>query len=228
MSSIEASVIEVKYLSEDRIEEMYRLMQSSYENVIFSEFCKDLAEKQYCLVIEKEKQLKGFSSIEAYDLVWQGEKFHVIFSGDTIVHKSLRNSRILWLTFGRWMLDYSRDKKCIWFLISKSYRTYQYLPQNFLHYFPAFGTMDKNLSSLAKVLVEKKFGGHYDTDQMVIKAMEHQQYLKCMEQPKLRKSPHQIFYETLNPGYWQGDELICCAPFSVENLQARVLRQLLR
>ena len=228
MRDLKSRVVLVESLTVDQITSMICLMKESYEGITKYDFTNDLKNKQFCLLIEDKDCVCGFTTIETFQMHWKKSIIDVVFSGDTVIKKEYRNTNILWLSFGKWMLTYSKNKDLYWFLISKSYRTYRYLTQNFNHFFPSISAQDSNLKGIATALAKTKYPNQYSEKENVIKSDARKQYLKITEQPKIKFSKQESFYYNLNPGYVNGDELVCVVPYSQENLKERVLNKFTR
>ena len=226
MSRSTSRVLEVAHLTSLQIEEMFALMLESYEGVLRNTFVRDLQQKDFVLLLEQGQEIIGFTTIQTYTEIWKQKICHIVFSGDTIVKASFRHNPLIWMSFGRWMLEYSYGKNLFWFLISKSFRTYRYLIQNFKEFYPSIQGQDLEMKGLATKLAKNKYPHQFDEKTMVIKAKVGSQYLKHDQQPHYRASDQEIYYYEMNPGFMAGDELVCLTHFREGNLQERILERL--
>lgn len=233
-----AEIYRISDLSCDRTEEMYALMVRHYEHVARADFVSDLAEKDWViqLVDSDDGTLQGFSTLMRYRHRYGGREIAVAFSGDTITSPAYWGGMQLPLAFGGLMfslLDEDPNTPLYWFLISKGFRTYRFLPVYFHHFYPRF---DADTPAWEKGLLDDlastKFGQRYNAATGIIEAADAAPTLR----PELtgnhtaerRRDPHIDFFLDRNPGHARGDELACIARFAAENLRPFVRRQLSR
>lgn len=226
-------VIKTTDITNDNIEQMLRLMQENYDNVSMEGFLRDLSEKDRVILLEDAEGIKGFSTQMQFDHTIDRKTVTVVFSGDTIIDRSCWGTLALPLTFGRMMFDIkarSEDKVLYWFLISKGYRTYRFLSTFFKVYYPNNNDLEgKFEQQLLAEVAQVKFGDSFDRKAGVIRANPDSQKLKsgiCDISQERRKNRHIAFFEELNPGYPNGDELACIAEFDRSNITPFILKRL--
>jgi hypothetical protein len=119
-----------------------------------------------------------------------------------------------------------------WFLISKGYKTYRYLPLFFREYYPRHATPTPPWAkSVIDVLGRQKYPRAYDPTAGIIRAgstaCRLRRHVAAVTFAKLRDPAVSFFVET-NPGHELGDELCCIAPLTRENFSNAAVRPLRR
>ncbi len=131
MEPLKASAGPIRALTEELIEQMYRLMETHYEGVRRERFRADLLEKDRVILLQDPQgNVRGFSTLRCYPftLATARESVRIIFSGDTIIdrrhwgHQALAFAWIWWA--GREKAQFP-EVPLYWFLISKGPRTYR-------------------------------------------------------------------------------------------------------
>src|SRR5205814_4782134 len=110
-----------------------------------------------------------------------------------------------------------------WLLISKGHRTYRYLSAFSRDYYPA---PDKptppEMRDLMILLARDRFGDAYDCAAGVLRFPQSQGHLRAPYahvSDAHQRLPEVDFFLAHNPGYAQGDELVCLCELAAENLQ---------
>ena len=162
-------------LEEDR-RQMYQLMQRHFDNVDWDVFQEDLSEKQWVIRLMDEKSgvLSGFSTQMLFPIVAGGKEVLAVFSGDTIVDRDNWGTMALGLAAVRLafsLIGQHPDRELFWFLISKGYKTYRFLPVYFHEFFPRY---DQPTPSWAKEILDAcgrcKFPHTYDAETGIVVA----------------------------------------------------------
>ena len=74
---------------------MLRLFADHFQGVISDVFERDLAEKNWVLLIEEDQILRGFSTLLVYETRHAGEALTIVYSGDTIMdHRAWGSSAL--------------------------------------------------------------------------------------------------------------------------------------
>lgn len=203
---------------------MFELLQTHFSGVARDSFESDLLEKNWVILLEDEAGvLRGFSTLLIYVDATLGRPVTVIYSGDTIVACEWWGSSALpltWLRAVRQIVPLYGLAEAYWLLITSGFRTYRFLPVFFRDFFPrADGASD---GGLLEALARTRFGSLYDAVQGVVR-LQHPQVLvpELVDVPEKRaEDPHVAFFLQRNPGYIRGDELVCIARISDDNLTA--------
>lgn len=211
--------IKIQSLKSNQIDEMFKLFEIFYENVSFARFKVDLlAKTKVIILLDNGKKIQGFSTFYDFDFFHQKKNIRVLFSGDTIIAPDYWGTSALTMEFLKNMILLKLKypfRPVWWFLISKGYKTYLLLANNFLEYYPRFdrGTPEVHQELIAS-LSEKFYPGKFNSRTGVIEfeANEHE-HLKESIAPitneLMEKYPKIKFFNFQNPGWRKGDELAC-------------------
>jgi hypothetical protein len=219
-------------LTENNIDEMFILMKKYYKGIDRKTFLEDLSEKKWAILLEDTTGIKGFSTQMLIEHTIEDKKILAVYSGDTIIDRAYWSSFILpvtWVRMMRAIKAKNPEKLLYWFLISKGYRTYRFLPTFFKSYFPAVNKPCTDFEKkLLRELATEKFSSQFNPKTYIIKAPLNSQKLKIgvgdiSEQQ--RKNKHIAFFEESNPGYVKGDELACIARFDENNLTSFIMKR---
>jgi hypothetical protein len=228
-----SEIINVFGLSERDKESMYSLMIAHYENVNRLQFEFDLLEKTAVILLRdsKDGRLCGFSTQKVIHFTVDNRPVRALFSGDTIISPSYWGEQGLgraWCQFASEVRAGEPGKPLYWFLISKGYRTYLYLPLFFHQFYPRYDRPtpleeEKILDTLAFT----RYPEHYNRSRGLIVFPESHGHLnrELSEIPESRlRNPHVRYFLERNPTYGQGTELACVAEISAENMKSYAAR----
>jgi hypothetical protein len=223
----------IESLDSREISAMFAIMQKYYQKITEAEFLSDLNNKDWVIVLVSDTRICGFSTQKLIELTIENEKIMVVFSGDTIIEKDSWGTTALPIAFGRMMLDIKKKYKqndLYWFLTSKGFRTYRFLPVFFKEFYPTFNVKVPPLAKrILMELGQMAYADRFDHDRFIIRAMEDSQRLRpgVGDLPESRcKDRHIAFFAETNPDYWRGDELACIAKFEEANLTSFILKRL--
>lgn len=213
-------------LSTLREKEMFGLLSTFFDGVTRAQFQKDLAEKNWVILLERHSRLVGFSTLLAYETECAGEPMSVIYSGDTIVAPDAWNTPALsraWIECVRGLRESFPRGKYYWLLLTSGFRTYRFLPLFWREFYPRFDapTPPEEKDSL-DFLARERFGAQYDSERGIVQFARPQRLRTGLNQiPTGRISdPHVSFFLRRNPGHVLGDELVCLTELADENLTA--------
>lgn len=228
--SLFAEMIEVNRLSQQQIQTMYSLMNTFYDQVVYSNFIKDLEEKDFCIILLDERRLlRGFSTQKLVRISVEDKDIHGVFSGDTIIHKDYWGSMELYKVFTQSFLQYSKKhSEFYWFLISKGYKTYKMLPLFFKSFYPNYQVeTPKYEKKIMDAFGLIRYPNEYKVSSGVIEYLGLKDKLKegvaDITEKQLRDKNIQFFVE-VNPKHNRGYDLVCLAPFNENNLTATAKR----
>jgi len=213
-------------ITPNRREEMFALMELYYEGVERATFDADLDEKDWVIQVidEESNRLKGFSTQMLLKVEVSGRAVRALFSGDTIVDSDARGERRLFQVSGwlvRSLMSTYPDSDLYWFLISKGYKTYRFLPLFFNEFYPRYDacTPDR-FRAIIDALAGNKFPASYDRALGIVRACSCSYRLRPgiadITTDRLR-DPHIRFFGERNPRHALGDELCCIAPLTLAN-----------
>jgi len=206
-------------------ESMFQLHCRYFCNGSREVFFKDMHEKEWIVILRDQEDIVGFSTLQIIRLPIDGTDRIFLFSGDTIVDRTHWRDSTLAGCFGHFMLRLMKEYKDLpryWFLISKGYRTYRFLPVYFKEFHPAYHRpMPPDYARLVKAVATFKFHDAFDPASGLIQLGGQRDRLRpemCGIPESRRNDPHVRFFLDKNPTYFLGDELACIADISRENL----------
>ncbi|PTQ90012.1 hypothetical protein [Agitococcus lubricus] len=217
------------------IRQMYGIYSQYYENTSWDIFLRDLSKKTgaFILTCPKEQRIVGFSTIVTSDLMVKGEKARAVFSGDTIIERAYWGSRALQVAFYKFVvLEKARHPRqtLYWLLISKGFKTYLLLANNFTTYYPNPSNTHGYLADVVDDYCQQMFADYYDAEKRVLDFGHDYQCLKgdvAEIDDTLRHQNRKIrFFEECNPEWRRGTELPCVGVLDLENLGKYVLKYL--
>jgi hypothetical protein len=215
---------------------LYELLERHYEHVSWPQFEADLLEKDAVIVLRDASGLLcGFSTQKVMHITIDGLPVRAIFSGDTIIapnHWGEQELGRAWCRYVGQVRAAEPETPLYWFLISKGYRTYLYLPVFFKTYYPACAWPTPAAAQrILKALASAKFPEDYDAESGLVVFQESRGNLKpelAAVPPHRLKNQHVQFFLSCNPTYSEGTELTCLAEISPENMRsypARILQE---
>jgi hypothetical protein len=204
---------------------MFTVFARHYEAISRPRFESDLDEKDAVILLEDGSgAISGFSTQKILRATVGGREIRALFSGDTVIDRSQWGEQELvrgWCRFAGSVLQ-QEETPLYWFLISKGYRTYLYLPLFFREFFPRSGAeMPPCERSVLDTFASLKFGDHYDRRSGLISFPESLGQLAndVADVPLHRRDhEHVRFFLERNPDYAKGTELACLTEISLANL----------
>jgi hypothetical protein len=206
-------------------EALFALLSAHFQGVSRQRFAADLAEKNWILLLEEAGRLRGFSTLRIYETDGPGgEPLTVIYSGDTIVEQGAWATAALpksWIAAARALRERHRRGRFLWLLLTSGFRTYRFLPVFWRDFRPRPGTeTPPEIRALLDHLARERFGTLFDAAAGVVRFPEPQVLragLDAIPEGRLA-DPHVAFFLAQNPGWTQGDELVCLTELAESNL----------
>jgi hypothetical protein len=225
--SIQSRIVPVSEITPADARSMYEIFARHYDCVSFEQFLLDLSEKDCVLVLHNANfAICGFSTQKVLRVCVGGRPVRAVFSGDTIVDRAYWGEQELGRCWCRYVSSVYAEEPAVslyWFLISKGYRTYLYLPLFFGSFYPNCEVPTPAFEQQAlDALATAKFPGHYRAESGLIEFPQSHGQLKphFAEIPTRRlRDPHVQFFLKRNPGYATGNELACLAEISPVNMK---------
>ena len=209
-------------LSERTRSGMYELFREHFTGVSIDQFNRDLAQKDLALLLEREDELVGFSTLLAYTTCFEGEPINVIYSGDTIVAPDAWGTPALpraWVAGVESLRLNLPPARCFWLLLTSGFRTYRFLPVFWREFFPRFDASTPPLTQrmLGQFALER-FGSQFQNG--IVRFSNPQRLRVDLQKiPEGReRDPHVAFFIAHNSGHTQGDELVTLTEISPANL----------
>lgn len=202
------------------IRQMYAIYEKYYERTSLEIFLRDLSKKSGVILIQRKGDgaVVGFSTLQFFDFEVDGKRVRGVFSGDTVVEKDYWGSNALANTFYR-RLVIERFKHPLvpfyWFLISKGYKTYLLMTNNFYNYYPNINGDNERHKRIAETFCSRTFPDAFDRERMLLDFGSDYVALKesvaDITAEDRARDPNIAFFEQRNPSWDRGTELPCLA-----------------
>jgi hypothetical protein len=221
---IKAGFYPLEQITNEDIEAMHGVFVKYYHNADHETFVKDLRKKIGAILIKKidDGAIVGFSTIGIIEKEIEQKKCLGIFSGDTVIEKAywgLPNLQTAFLRFMVTMRIKNPLTNIYWFLISKGYKTYLLMANNWTDYYPRYDQKeDEERKRIVREFSNHFFAGHYDEETGLLNFGEGYQRLKEdvaeITKELKEKYPKIAFFEEVNPTWRKGTELPCIGDIS--------------
>lgn len=218
-------LIRREHLEDASKQAMYRLLASHFDGVTRERFEADLAEKTWALLLEDGGELHGFSTLLLYETELPGEGLcTVVYSGDTIVDPAAWGSAALprcWIAAVRELREEHPRGRLWWLLLTSGFRTYRLLPVFWRDFWPSCeGPTPPDVRDRMTLLARERFGDLYKDG--VVRFPEPQKLRGDLAEipPGRLRDPHVACFLEKNPGWAEGDELVCLTEIAESNLTA--------
>jgi hypothetical protein len=217
---LKARIVPVGTLTATDHAQMFAVFGQYYENVAFDRFLGDLTHKDdVILLVDRDEHIQGFSTMKNLDVEVDGERIFGLFSGDTVVAREHWGQRVLGRAFLRYLFVQSAKRPLspfYWFLISKGYKTYLLMANNFPEHFPRF---ERAMSPRDKAVLDTfgraMYPNEYDAATGLIafdKSHGNLRHGVAAITRELREmNPRVAFFAEKNPTWADGTELACIA-----------------
>lgn len=231
-STLSAVILPRAAIDAATVDTMYGLYSSSYADTSASRFRTDLDSKTHVLLLRAaDGTLCGFSTLQLYTSLAAGRPVRVIYSGDTIIDPAHWGNSTLafeWLRFAGQVCHAAPELPLYWLLIVKGHRTYRFLSTFARSYLPHHGleATPADADMLAR-LAEEKFGDSFDPSTGIARFGPDSGRLSdaLAEIPdRHRRLPAVKYFLERNPGYRNGDELVCLCRLADDNLKSLARR----
>jgi len=213
--------VRVAALTESDKAQMFALMKRYYDEVSREQFLIDLSKKDDVILLldDSEGQIRGFSTLVSVRVRHQGKIVHGIFSGDTVIEKDYWGQRTLGKAFLRYLLKKKLRRPfapLYWLLITKGYKTYLMMANNFAEYYPRFDrATPSEKQELLRSFYSQLYPDEYDAEKGIVTPASEACHLKAGIAPiseiLLLTNPKIAFFQQINPDWQQGAELACLA-----------------
>jgi hypothetical protein len=221
-------------------EQMFGLMSRYFNGVTREDFERDLAEKEWAILLREDSEggarseaeqsgaIRGFSTLMRLGATVEGVPVVAFFSGDTIIERDFWGQDLLFRLWARLAFGLAQEAReedprarVFWFLIASGYKTYRLLPLFFREFWPRFnGSAPPFEARALQVLAAQKFGAQWDSDRGVVRfdsAAPLREDVAPLSGARLA-DPHVAFFARANPGHARGDELACLCELLPQNL----------
>ncbi|AOA58061.1 hypothetical protein [Acinetobacter larvae] len=228
---------DVKQITVLQLKQMYNIYKKYYENTSFELFESDFLQKTgvFLIFAPIHQRVVGFSTITERDFLVGEKAQHGFFSGDTIIEKEYWGTRALQRAMMRYIFRYKLKyptQSVYWLLISKGFKTYLLLANNYQRYYPNLDHHHSYLKDYVQSYCETYFKSYYDSRTGLLNFGDDYQALKQQVAPihaSLRQQHLKIdFFEQCNPTWVQGTELPCIGEVTWRDMFAAIKGHLLK
>jgi hypothetical protein len=201
---------------------LWRLFEAHYADVDEATFVADFRAKDDVILLE-DGAPQGFSTLKEVRVEVDGRAHVGMFSGDTVLARPYWGTRALGRAFLAHLvrrrlrvptLDYW------WVLISKGYKTYLLMANNFPEHWPRHEVpTPPGTRAVMDAFARALFADAWRAERGVVRWDAPRGRLRpgiADVTPELAASrPRVAFFEASNPGWAEGDELVCLARMNV-------------
>ncbi|MFL5353541.1 hypothetical protein [Archangium sp.] len=227
LSALKGATVPCASLTERQRAQLLALMQVCYAGVSAERFARDLADKQYVILLSARRsgELVGFSTLRVAEEQVEGRTVEVVFSGDTVIHPDYWGQKELQVRFGRFMLARKLRRPLrplLWLLLSAGYKTYLLAVNHFPRTLPRHDwEAPAGRVSFVHSLAARWFGSQYDAARGTVRFGSSHYRVRDGVAPIDRAAaahPDIAFFAKSNPGHVDGEELVCLAEIRARDL----------
>ncbi len=223
MSRLNFKIESIKDVKQTDIERMQKLFLNYYDLPNPDDFFRDFQKKDHVIILRDKRsgEIQGFSTQKIITHNIQGRVYQGVFSGDTLVDKNYWGDPALGFGFFCYLMKINLrhpTQKLYWHLISKGYKTYLLLTNNFDSYYPRYDLVTPAFEqALIESFSQQLYPQEFKKDLGLLIFDGPHERLKAEVAPitqELReKNPKIDFFATRNPHWERGDELVCLGEF---------------
>jgi hypothetical protein len=212
-------------LTPETIQEMFDVFSENFAQSSLELFNRDLNNKNWVILIRdsQKNQVQGFSTLDIYEIDYQGRPITVVYSGDTIIRRAYWGTPELPKRWIHTVLEKTADmpQPVYWLLISSGYKTYRFLTVFYKEFYPCHErSTPPEMKALMDHIATQRFGAEYRPDFGVVRfengATPLREGVAEVTDERL-KDEHIAFYLEKNPHHDQGDELVCITRVHPDN-----------
>lgn len=226
---LQAVTLPVTVITAAQLTQMFELMEAHYDAVDYGRFAADFVAKDGVILLRNPAgKILGFTTFMCSRFTHASlpAPVRVLYSGDTIIDRRYWGTQTLAF---EWLYQAGRQKarhpadRLFWFLFSKGPRAYRYLSAFSHSYWPhhAMSTPTR-IRELMHALATGRFDTSYDRARGVVHFPFSRGHLReelAQVASIDRQRPEVAFFLAANPGYVNGDELVCLTELSGTNLK---------
>ena len=200
-------------------------MQRYYDAISEHQFLSDLSKKDDVILLRggRGDTIRGFSTMMKVRAELDGRPIRAVFSGDTVIEKDYWGSRALGIAFLRYMLIEklkSPFAPLYWLLITKGYKTYLMMANNFAEHYPRFEcATPPRVKQILDAFYSTLYPACYDPETGRIERAGEATHLRpgiaAISEALMESNPRIAFFQRANPSWQSGTELACIARMTV-------------
>lgn len=235
-NKLSAKFYRIKKVSVPQLLEMHKIFVQYYNNADLQTFVRDMGKKTGVFILEDKvkKRIVGFSTWTEMEIIQNGKPCIGIFSGDTVLEKAYWGNKELQKSFALQLFKtkIKNPKTAVfWLLISKGYKTYLLLTNNFHKYYPCHQSSNEKLEAVVDEYCNQLYPSAYNQEKRLLDFGDEYQYLKeevaGITDEMKHQNPQIRHFEKLNPSWRQGTELPCAGEVSISMLLDFVKRNMI-
>lgn len=218
LPKLRGHVVDIARLTDGQREEMFALFSHYYDCVERPRFESDLADKDAVILLTAAGAIQGFSTLKTLPVVLGRRTHYGVYSGDTVLAREYWGQRVLGKVFLRYLFRQKLRRPLRpfwWFLISKGYKTYLLMANNFGEHWPRHEQeTPPERRAILDAFGAAYFPDYYQPATGLIRFPESLGQLKFHVTPitdEQREVPRISFFEETNPSWMSGTELACLA-----------------
>jgi hypothetical protein len=222
MPKLKATTLPVSHISPAQRDRMFAILEKYYEHVSRPQFDLDLNGKDAVILLldARDDQIQGFSTLKKLLISREGlPSVRTLYSGDTVVEREYWGQKILGVAFLRYLWSEKLKhpfQPLYWFLISKGYKTYLLMANNFKTHYPRYEeATPESTKKLLHQIASSYFGDRYSSIDGLIRFQKSMGQLKGgvadISEQELERNARIRFFTEKNPEWQQGTELACLA-----------------
>lgn len=221
---VRAEIVEVTALTKSDKERMYDVFSKYYNNHNLTTFLRDLSEKNHVILLRDaaDRRIQGFSTLLKVEINNSGKRAIGIYSGDTVLEKEYWGTAALGVSFLKylWLQKIKNPFRPVyWFLISKGYKTYLLMANNFKTCFPRYDQeTPAHYQQIMDEFYRSRFHELYNSKTGIVEVEESSCRLRekvAEVTPALLSNPKIAFFAARNPNWERGHELTCLAKMTL-------------
>lgn len=223
MARLSFSIEPVAQVSKPDQDVMLQLFQQYYDLPDPAAFYRDFRAKDDVIILRdrKTQEIKGFSTQLKLTHRIDGKEFLGVFSGDTIIDRDYWGDYTLGWAFFWYLAKLCLpwpQKRIYWHLISKGYKTYLLMTNNFTTFYPRYDRATPAFfRQLSDDFAAQLYPQTYAKDLGLLIFEGPHEHLKANVAPitdeLCQRYPHIRYFAQRNPDWAQGNELVCVAEF---------------
>lgn len=224
-------------LLEQDITEMYQLVDSFYDNMNPKEFLRTLAKKDYVFLVRSPYgAIRAFTTIQLFQILGRKPKSQGILLGDIITHQNFAGEKnLIWEVLVRFEQIPSKYVERYVFLTCRDCWTYHAFQDSFNRFYPS-EEQDTPIyiKRILNLFGEYYFNGEYEIANGIIKNRCFPRKMKesrrkmredAMARDAMKKGENAYFLMR-NPGFADGDGLICIAELAERKQMESMMERL--
>lgn len=232
-TNLHGKVVPVSDISNSERDRMFTLMSENYDGIKRETFERDLFEKSDVILLtdSNDYKIQGFSTLVVLEELVRGVTTRALFSGDTIIDKKYWGDTELESHWGKYafsLIDKNPGVPLFWFLMSKGYKTYRFLPVFFNEFYPRHDRQTPDYEQeVLDTFARAKFHDAYIPSLGIINLNGSKDRLKPgiadIDEKRL-KNPHVKYFVEKNPHWMNGNELACIVKLTKDNFNKMAYR----